>query len=500
MKELVSFRYLLQKMEGFKHLASFRYLLQKMEGFTHQRVGLYRLFRRKPLLSISLIGLAIRFVLAPFFGHPYDLRIFMAVSWAVANGISPYSQYVLQEIFQDMSNPQLYGSFYGIGYPPSWGLVLGLMYQFSSLINPNDIYTLVLSLKIPIIVSDLVTSLVLYKIVKLKLNKQTAFKAFCLYQLCPFTIVIGAVWGMFDVLVFLLSLLSAYLLLEKFEWSLISLAVACSLKPYPIVLAPLYSIFIYKQTNSLKKGLGYSFGVTGLLSLITMIPMAIFKWPISNLYHALASHMSSTNLFYNGEASYTYSAASPFNIYNVFKSIDPTISPPWALNYLWIIAMALLYFQAIRQISKINFTSIVNWSFLASLTFFSTRFWVSEQNLILLFSFFLLVVIFNRTNSSWKHIHSVWILFFTFVLVHVPAIAFNWIIGPQTQNVAFFSDSLGSFSWVLMSALTFSWLALLWHYSIKNFSWLALQWHYSIKNFSWLALKVQYAIKRMVWQ
>jgi len=458
-----------------------------MEGLKHQRVGLYQLFRRKPLLSISLVGLAIRFALAPFFGHPYDLRIFMAVSWAVAHGVSPYSQYALQEIFQNMSNPQLYGSFYGIGYPPSWGLILGLIYQVSSLINPNDIYALVLSLKIPIIVSDLVTSLVLYKILALKLNKQTAFKAFCLYQLCPFTIVIGAVWGMFDVLVFLLTLLSAYYLLEKFEWSLIALAFACSLKPYPIVLAPLYSIFVYKQTHSFKKAFGYSFGVTGLLSLITMIPMAIFKWPISNLYHALASHMSSTSLYYNGEASYTFSAASPFNIYNVFKLIDPAISPPWTLNYLWIIAMVMLYYQAIRHISEANFTSIINWSFLASLTFFTTRFWVSEQNLIQLFSFFLLAALFNRTRTSWKHIHTLWILLFTFVLIHVPAIAFNWITDPQALNEAItFSDGpLRFFRWISMSALTFSWLALLWNYANNTFSWLALQWNYAIKRMVW---------------
>ncbi|MCW4038212.1 MAG: hypothetical protein NWF13_05690 [Candidatus Bathyarchaeota archaeon] len=461
------------------------YLLQKMEDLKYQRVGLYQLFRRRPLLGISLVGLAIRFALAPFFGHPYDLRIFMGVSWAVAQGISPYGQYVLHEIFQSMHHPHLYGSFYGIGYPPPWGLVLGLMYQVSSLINPNDIYTLVLSLKIPIIVSDLVTSLVLYKILELKLNKQTAFKAFCLYQLCPFTIVIGAVWGMFDVLVFLLTLLSAYLLLEKLEWSLISLAFACSLKPYPIVLAPLYSIFIYKQTHSLKRSFGYSFGVTGLLSLITMIPMAVFKWPVSNLYHALASHMSATNLYYNGEASYTYSAASPFNIYNVFKLIDPSISPPWTLNYLWIIAMVSLYYHAIRRISEVNFTSIINWSFLASLTFSTTRFWVSEQNLILLFSFFLLVVLFNKTRTSWKYIHTLWILFFTFVLIHVPANAFNWITSPQTLNTAPLGDLLGPFSWILMSALTFTWLTLLWNYAINTFTWLTLKWNYAIKRMVW---------------
>ena len=335
---------------------------------------------------------------------------------------------------------------------------------------------------------------------KQKRNKQDAFKAFCLYQLCPFTIVVGAVWGMFDVLVFLLSLLSAYFLLEKFEWSLVSLAFACSLKPYSIVLAPLYSIFIYKRTHSLKRAFGYSFGVTGLLSFITMIPMAIFKWPISNLYHALASHMSSTNLYYNGEASYTFSAASPFNIFNVFKLIDPTISPPGALNYLWIIAMVMLYYHAIRSISEVDFTSIINWSFFASLIFFTTRFWVSEQNLIQLFSFFLLTALFNRTRTSWKYIHSVWILLFTFVMVHVPAIAFNWIVDPQALNeaIAFSDGPYRFFRWISMSALTISWLAILWNYANKNFSGLTLPFNHVNNTVSWLAHKWTYAIKRMV--
>jgi Gpi18-like mannosyltransferase len=372
-----------------------------------------------------------------------------------------------------MHHPHLFGSFYGIGYPPTWGLILGLMHQVSTFINPNNIYTFILSLKLPIIASDMVTSFITYKIIKQKLNRQIAFKAFSLYQLCPFIIIIGSIWGMFDVVVFLLSLLSAYYLLEKKEWSIISLAFACSLKPYPIVLAPLFSIFIYKQTNSLKNGFIYSLSVTGLLSLITLIPMVMFQWPLSNLYHALVSHMSSTNLYYNGEANYTYAAASPFNIYNVFKLVDPSISPPWILNYLWIIFIGIAYYFALCRISGVNFTSIINWSFLTNLTFFSTRFWISEQNLIQLFSFFLLVVLLNRIHFGWKHIHTLWILFFTFVLIHVPANAFNWIVAPQTLNMAIaFSDGpLRYIRWISMSGLTFSWLGLLWFHSFKRMVW-----------------------------
>ena len=452
---------------------TFGYFLQQMGNLKYQIPQFSLLSRRKRLLGISIVGLAIRFVLAPFFGHPYDLRIFMAVSWAVANGVSPYSQYVLNDIFANMAHPHLNGSFYGIGYPPPWGLILGIFYQLSTMINPNDIYTLVFSLKIPIIIGDLVTALVIYKILKKKLNRQIAFKAFCLYQFCPFVIVIGSVWGMFDSLVFLFSILSVYLLLEKMEWSLLSLAVACALKPYPIILVPLFSIFIYKQTASLKRGISYLLGVSGFLSLFTFLPMVVFNWPISNLYHAMASHMSSTNLYYNGEANYTYGAASPFNLFNVFKLADPTIQPTGALNYLWIFAIVAVYLYAYFRISEINFSSILNWSFLISLVFFTTRFWVSEQNLIQLFSFFLFVVLFNKSQINWKYIHTLWILLFAFVMIHVPAIAFNWIADPQMLNVAtaFYEGPFGPVGWVLMSGLTVSWLALLWRYSIRRMVW-----------------------------
>jgi hypothetical protein len=448
-------------------------LLQGLEELTPRRLDVRSFRQERPLVFFSVIGLVIRFALAPFFGHPYDLRIFMAVSWAVAHGVSPYSQYLLQEIFQDMAHPHLYGVFYGIGYPPPWGLILGFMYQLSSLIRPDDIYILVLCLKIPIIVSDLVASLVIHRILKREVNEAAAFKVFRFYQLCPFAIIIGAVWGMFDVLVLLLCLLAAYWLLEKTEWSLFALGAACAFKLYPVVLAPLYSIFLYRRTHSVKKAGRYSLGVAGLLALMTLIPMAMFRWPVSNLYYAMASHMSSTNPSYNGEMSYTYGAASPFNLYNVFQLINPTVKPPGSLNYLWIAALVALYLYALRRITEIDFRSIVNWSFVVILAFFTTRFWVSEQNLILLFSLFLLVVLLNGNPGDWKQVHAVWILLFTFVVIHVPVTAFLWIPAPQSLDlaVAQFEGSLGAFRQVMMSGLTLSWLTLLWNYFLRRPLW-----------------------------
>lgn len=78
----------------------------------------------------------------------------MAVGKAVANGITPYGQYTLQSMFSNVGHFHLYGTFSGIGYPPPWGLICGLMYSLSSIIAPDNLYTYVLALKVPIIVAE----------------------------------------------------------------------------------------------------------------------------------------------------------------------------------------------------------------------------------------------------------------------------------------------------------------------------------------------------------
>src|SRR3972149_9843611 len=90
--------------------------------------------------NLAAVAIALRLLLAPFLSHPFDMRIFMAVGKAVANGITPYGQYTLQNMFSNVGHFHLYGTFSGIGYPPPWGLICGLMYSLSSIIVPDDLY------------------------------------------------------------------------------------------------------------------------------------------------------------------------------------------------------------------------------------------------------------------------------------------------------------------------------------------------------------------------
>jgi hypothetical protein len=410
------------------------------------------------------VGLALRFALAPFLGHPYDLRVFMAAGWAVGHGQTPYGEYFLQSILSNISHPHLSGFFYGIGYPPVWGLILGLMYQLSNIISPNSIYVYAFTLKIPIIIFDVATAFLLRKLLTLKLNVQVASKVFQFYLLCPFMLLVGVVWGMFDVAVFFFSIFSAYLLLTRASLSAASLAIACVLKPYAIILVPLYSIFIYKTSRSFSKAFFFFVGVSSMVAVVTFIPMFWFNWPISNLYYALSSQMAPADVYYSGQ-DFTYGAASPFNLFNVVRLINVEFVPASILNYAWIAACMILYVYVALQKLSVDFKSIVYYSFLTSLVFFTTRSWVSEQNLLFLLSFFTLVLVFNEAREGWKHIHALWILLSVFVLIHVPASSFMWMVYPETLNAAsaFCNGPLGYLRWVSMSILTFSWLILLWH-------------------------------------
>jgi hypothetical protein len=119
-----------------------------------------------------------------------------------------------------------------------------------------------------------------------------------------------------------------------------------------------------------------------------------------------------------------------------------------------------------------DFTLIVQWSLLLFLTLFTTRAWVSEQNLIFLFVFFALSVVLQYRKELYK-VQLLWLLLFIFVLVHVPAISFLWLPLPWTLNAASaFAD--GPFGWtrlLLMTGLTLSWLALCWHYVARKLRW-----------------------------
>jgi hypothetical protein len=337
-------------------------------------------------------------------------------------------------------------------------------------------------LKIPIIIAELATAILIYNILKTQLNEKVASKAFLLFLFCPFISAVGTVWGMFDTLALFFTLFSAYTLQRNWKLSSAYLSIASLLKVFPLILAPLYSALLYKSTRSLKVAVKFSLLAIGATVFLTFVPMIAYGWPVSNLYNALAYHVEAANPSYYTQAPFPYGAASPFNFFTLLNSLaGEALQPPQVLIYVWIPACIAVYaiflrtrIPALEKKASITagFPFTVQWSLLLLLTLFTTRIWVSEQNLTFLFAFLTLSVLIQRPKE-YGTVRLTWLLLFAFIMVHGPVIAFLWLPYPWTLSAATaFAD--GPFGWtrlLIMMLLTFSWLALSWHYAIKKLRW-----------------------------
>ena len=433
-----------------------------------------------PKIAYLFLALSLRLALAPFLSHPFDERTFMAVGASVAKGITPYGQYLLKALFIETPHPHLALELVisGIWYPPPWGLLTGGLYLLSSSLAPNNLYVYVFALKLPVIIGELALAGLVYYVLRQEDSEKTATKGFLLVLFCPFIIAVGTVWGMFDALAMFFALFSAWSLQENWKVSAVFLSIASVLNVYPLLLVPLYAILLYKHERKLSTATGFFSIIAVLTSLFTFVPMFVYNWPLSGMYNALTYQLGSTNSSYNSQAGvqFPYGTASPFNIFTLISEyVSKTFQPPSVLAYLWIPACLAIYVLLLRAKtstkSDFGVATTMKWSLLLVLTFFTTRVWVSEQNLVFLFTFFALTIILS--NAEWTKLHILWIMLLSFVIVHVPAVLFLWMPYPWTLDSAgtFADGPLGFTRLLMMTILTFCWLVLTWDYVARKLKW-----------------------------
>lgn len=181
-----------------------------------------------------LIGLIVRFALAPFTGHPWDVKIWIDVGKRVFAG---------QNVYDVGVKTNWYWGYYA--YPPLWMIWCVFSYIFSA-----NQYFMILVLKIPIIIADVFAAQAVYDVVLQRTkDEQKATKAFMFYFLNPFVILVGSIWGMFDAVPMILTFLSTiYLYNGRNTKSALALGLGIALKVYPAFLLPLYFFYmVYKR-------------------------------------------------------------------------------------------------------------------------------------------------------------------------------------------------------------------------------------------------------------
>src|SRR3989304_5118656 len=134
---------------AFRFFGSAQILVKEFWVVSISRLESGWLSRRREIL-IVLSSLLLQMPLAYFLGHYYDERVFMATGYVVNSGVNPYQPIELMNVF---SHPLLTGMVPGLGYPPPWPLILGLIFRLSYNIVP-DVFVYNFAIKIPTIIAN----------------------------------------------------------------------------------------------------------------------------------------------------------------------------------------------------------------------------------------------------------------------------------------------------------------------------------------------------------
>ena len=127
-----------------------------------------------------------------------------------------------------------------------------------------------LLIKTPIIFADLLIAVVLFRMAKSFSNNEKSIYVYCAWLFNPFTIFISSIWGAFDAIPSLLTLLSVNEIIhEKHTRSAILLSIAIMYKLYPIVLVPIFALICYKYSRKLWEMVKYIAVSLGLFIALT---------------------------------------------------------------------------------------------------------------------------------------------------------------------------------------------------------------------------------------
>lgn len=311
---------------------------------------LYRPLRKKWIIlndktRILLAALIMRLVLTPFFVHLWDINTIQVSVYQFINKVNPY-EYVYNTTQKLRSIAGLSINYEGFAYLPHalfffippYFLYLSLggdplpirgvrdpMYYFTFYFHPN-IYLFLFTIKLPLIMADLVIVSILYD--------YSGEKTASLYAFSPYIIFINSMWGMFDNIIALTLLLTIVLLKKNrvisagfmYGISLTKLYTAYAIVPLT------YNVWKQGKTKSL---IGFILG-----AVVSQIPTLYF------LYKNPLAFISSTLLFHGSRPG---GGVNPFNVLWNIKDLNFNIM---VSNMITAISLTLTLLVSLYTILK----------------------------------------------------------------------------------------------------------------------------------------------------
>jgi len=175
-----------------------------------------------------IAALITRLIPAPFFGHPWDMYIWLKSGELGLNQVNIYL----------LGDPVDYPwGFYA--YPPAW-LYWLILTTFIGKLYPNLNFH-VLMIKLPIIISDILVGILAYGIAaRLGFDEKKSLLIMGIWLFNPITYFMSSIWGMFDSIAVLFMLISIkYIIDEKYTQSAIAAGIGIAVKILPaLILLP----------------------------------------------------------------------------------------------------------------------------------------------------------------------------------------------------------------------------------------------------------------------
>ncbi|MEM0441474.1 MAG: hypothetical protein QXY84_01180 [Candidatus Caldarchaeum sp.] len=299
----------------------------------------------------------VRLALAPFFGHSWDIYVWIRSGEMFTKGTDVYTVKSLTDF------PW---GFYT--YPPLWLYWLGFANSLSSQFNNLNLY--ILMIKLPVLIADLVVAVLITKIAAEMNLLHIRGKASLLWLFNPLVILISAVWGMFDTIAVAFSLAGLLFgLRSRYGLAAFLLGIGAAVKIYPVLLMLpllLYMKFQRQQpfSNILKT---FAMGAAGVV-----IPAAPYLPNPVPLIEKLLYHFSNIGQF-------TYWMALAF--------IAPTPLIPVVSYGLF---AAVLYVGYQKQMKQQSSSILFDLSLLTLLAFLATSSKVNVQYVLWVLPFLLI--------------------------------------------------------------------------------------------------------------
>lgn len=239
------------------------------------------------IIGLLIIGFLLRTASALIIdGQPFDISTFRG--WANTASSN------LLKVYQNKSS---------VDYPPLYIYVLYIIGKLSKVSILGNYY--VLLLKMPSIITDILSGYLIYKISKTRVSKEIGIILAAAYIFNPAVIINSTIWGQVDSFFTLIIMLALFFLSEdKIIFSTIFFILAVLMKPQGMIFLPIL-LFAYIKGRDIKIILKSV--ITGIITgLIVIIPFSMSQgimW-IFKLYISEASE-------------YQYASDNAFNFYSL---------------------------------------------------------------------------------------------------------------------------------------------------------------------------------------